>query len=587
MSIEETDPRLTAYVFGELSGEEQAALEAELASDAAARARLAEIRSTFGVLQAELLGTKPPQLEAGRRQKIAHVLDQARRKKRGRLLWGAAALSGAAASLLLLTTVLRGGNSELGYMSAPRENAPLVLPTDAAPVTAPVDEVAAKPLPALPPRPEPLPRAAAAAAPAPLPPAPQGLAAAPARRPLAYDGSSPGFAYRETENPRPAVQPKPSLDNAVRAAASVSAGEWDDNANYREFMRWLATEPAPAAHRIDVRDRRFLVVRDTAGLGVPGCRVLIADESDRQTELITAATGRAILFPHAEGLAGRMLTASTDCAGGARKHFSLSGADGVVELRTSERRALPMAQIIDVAFILDSTGSMAEEIAAVKTTIQKVASGLRDSNVRIRIGLVEFKDRGDPFVTRIYPMSTDLERFSAQIASVQADGGGDTPESGNEALHVGIKQLAWSDAALAKLAFLVGDAPPHLDYPDDYDYALEARAAAHRGIQVYTVAASGMDLLGQVVWRQVAQYTGGTNLFVLRGGAGPQSAGAGDPKSSCGGTQTAYTSGNLDALVLAKINGAIRSLQRDPLRIPGLNVDENAKPCADRLSIAQ
>jgi len=329
------------------------------------------------------------------------------------------------------------------------------------------------------------------------------------------------------------------------------------------------------------------VVRDAAGLGVPGCRVEIADDNDRQTELVTTATGRAILFPHAEGLAGRTLTASTDCAGGARKRFAISEPDGVVDLRTSERRTLPTEQVIDVAFILDSTGSMAEEIAAVKTTIQKVASGLRASNVRIRIGLVEFKDRGDPFVTRIFPMSTDLERFSAQVASVQADGGGDTPESGNEALHVGIKQLAWSDAALAKLAFLVGDAPPHLDYPQDYDYALEARAAAHRGIQVYTVAASGMDTLGQVVWRQVAQYTGATNLFVLRGGAGPQSVGAGDPKSSCGGTQTAYTSGNLDELVLAKIKGAIRSLERDPMLIPGLNTDENAKPCANRVLIAQ
>jgi hypothetical protein len=96
-----------------------------------------------------------------------------------------------------------------------------------------------------------------------------------------------------------------------------------------------------------------------------------------------------------------------------------------------------------------------------------------------------------------------------------------------------------------------------------------------------------MDTLGQVVWRQIAQYTGATNLFVLRGGAGPQSTGAGDPKSSCGGTQTAYTSGNLDTLIMAKINGTVRALERDPLRIPGLHTDENAKPCADRVLLSQ
>src|SRR5262245_16433298 len=40
--------------------------------------------------------------------------------------------------------------------------------------------------------------------------------------------------------------------------------------------------------------------------------------------------------------------------------------------------------------------------------------------------------RTDPFVTKVYPMTTDLPRFSSQVASVQASGGGDTPESVNE-----------------------------------------------------------------------------------------------------------------------------------------------------------
>jgi hypothetical protein len=85
------------------------------------------------------------------------------------------------------------------------------------------------------------------------------------------------------------------------------------------------------------------------------------------------------------------------------------------------------------------------------------------------------------------------------------------------------------------------------------------------------------------VWRQVAQYTNARNLFVLRGGAGPQSTGAGDPKSSCGGTQTRYTSANLDALILADIKRETGALDADPLRIAGLNKDEDAKPCSERL----
>ena len=137
------------------------------------------------------------------------------------------------------------------------------------------------------------------------------------------------------------------------------------------------------------------------------------------------------------------------------------------------------------------------------------------------------------------------------------------------------------------MAVLIGDAPPHLDYPNDFDYAVDMKDAAHRGIQVFTIAASGMDELGQVVWRQIAQYTDATNLFVLRGGAGPQSTGAGDPTSSCGGTQTQYRSGNLDALDRPSASAASSpNIDGDPMRIPGVGTDENAKPCAQRLQVA-
>jgi hypothetical protein len=182
-------------------------------------------------------------------------------------------------------------------------------------------------------------------------------------------------------------------------------------------------------------------------------------------------------------------------------------------------------------------------------------------------------------------MTTDLRAFSNDVAQVSAGGGGDTPESVNEGVQVGVHGLEWGKDSIARLAFLIGDAPPHLDYANDFDYAKEMKDAAHEGIQLYTIAASGMDDLGQVIWRQMAQYTGASDMFVLRGGAGPQSTGGGDPKSSCGGTQTAYASGNLDALVLAKVRGAVKALDRDPMRIPGVGKDENAKSCEDRVLV--
>jgi len=94
-----------------------------------------------------------------------------------------------------------------------------------------------------------------------------------------------------------------------------------------------------------------------------------------------------------------------------------------------------------------------------------------------------------------------------------------------------------------------------------------------------------MDELGQAVFRQIAQLTGGTNLFVLRGGAGPQSTGAGDAASSCGGTHQNFASGNLDQLITRKIAQELAALDADPMRIAGLGQDERAKPCDQRVLV--
>jgi Mg-chelatase subunit ChlD len=375
------------------------------------------------------------------------------------------------------------------------------------------------------------------------------------------------------------VEPAP-----VAAARSIAAGEWDDNANYREFQRWLATSERLPFHRIDVSQRRFLVVRDANGKAVPRCPVTVVDREQHRTVLTTAASGRAVLFPRAESLRGDELHATANCERStATAAFSVATGDGIVDLRLPTARELPAKRTIDVAFVLDATGSMGEEIAAVKSTIRKVSSSLEHGSMDVRIGLVAYKDRGDPYVTRVFPMTTELASFEREVAGVSAGGGGDTPESVNEAIHVALTRLDWDAHALGRYAFLVGDAPPHLDYAQDFDYAADVRDAAHRGIQIFTIAASGMDGLGQVVWRQIAQYTNARNLFVLRGGAGPQSTGAGDPRSSCGGTQTRYTSDNLDGLIVSDINREMKALDGDPLRIAGLNKDEDAKPCAERL----
>jgi hypothetical protein len=342
------------------------------------------------------------------------------------------------------------------------------------------------------------------------------------------------------------------------ATTAVRTGEWDDNATLGEFRRVLQRSSSLAIEPLDVSVRRILVARDSNGKPLASCPIMISDGQGSTVTLRTQSSGRALLFPRAEHLAGA-LTASLRCGGNsATTSLDANADDAIVRLDGREPRDAP-GSTIDVAFALDTTGSMSEEIAAIKTTLQTVAT--RAANVRV--GLVEYKDRGDEITTRVYPMSRDLQKFSASIASLSASGGNDYPEAMNLGLHDAVSKLEWDDAAPAHLLFVIGDAPPH-EHDQGPSYADSARTAAHRGIQIFSVAASGMDELGQIVFRQIAQYTGGTELFVLRGGAGPASTGGGDPIKSSGGTQTQYRSGNLDALVLEKIDRARKALDASP-----------------------
>ncbi|MDB4959890.1 MAG: hypothetical protein JWO36_7459 [Myxococcales bacterium] len=369
------------------------------------------------------------------------------------------------------------------------------------------------------------------------------------------------------------------------ARSGVAAGEWDDNANYRDYTKWLA-QSAGGIARLDTRDREFLVVADRDGKPVPNCKITISGQHG-SASLVTMASGRALLFPHALGLADETLTATASCLQARTSaQISTKTADNVAKLELPTARALPAKRTIELAFVLDTTGSMSEEIEAVKGTIRTVAAKLSTSQTDVRIGLVEYKDRGDGQVTRTFQFSSDLAQFGKSVDGLYASGGGDMPEDMQAGLSDALDKLAWREDSVARMMVVIADAPPHLDYQDEKDYADAARRAAARGIKLFTVSASGMDSTGQIVMRQMAQFTGASNMFVLRGGAGPQSVGGGDPKSSCGGTHQQYSSGNLDQLIIGKVRQELLSLDADPTRIAGRGQDESAKPCDQRIVLA-
>ena len=88
------------------------------------------------------------------------------------------------------------------------------------------------------------------------------------------------------------------------------------------------------------------------------------------------------------------------------------------------------AQRIEVAFVLDTTGSMADLIDGAKRKIWSIANSIIDinPNADIRMALIGYRDQGDEYVVRTYDMSGDLQGLYGDLIRFVADGGGDTPE---------------------------------------------------------------------------------------------------------------------------------------------------------------
>ncbi len=176
---------------------------------------------------------------------------------------------------------------------------------------------------------------------------------------------------------------------------------------------------------------------------------------------------------------------------------------------------------VEVVFALDTTGSMSGLIQAAKEKIWSIASTMASAQPapEIRMGLVAYRDRGDAYVTQRVELSSDLDSVYAKLMDFAAQGGGDEPESVNQALYEAVHDMAWSqDPKTYKVVFLVGDAPPHMDYPNDVKFPKTLEEASRRGIVVNTVQCGTLGSTTPA-WQRIAQLGQGRYFQVDQAGS--------------------------------------------------------------------
>jgi hypothetical protein len=301
-------------------------------------------------------------------------------------------------------------------------------------------------------------------------------------------------------------------------AGTLTAADWDDNLNFELYQTYLndylQSDKAPF---INSADRIVITVKDATGEGLPNAMVEVSGSAGKFLSIPTATDGRALFLPTHDGA-----TQDEDLT---VKVLPPPGQENVapvtLSLAVSQKEwsiALPGAtrelpSALDLAFVIDATGSMEDEIEYLKAEIDGISTDVKDAfiNVDIRYGLVVYRDKGDAYVTRKFEFTSDLAEFKVNLNNQFAGGGGDTPEAMDAAM-TDMVSLQWRTGNAARVAFLVADAPTQLEGREPFlERANEARLA---GIKVYPVAASGVSPDAEFQMRNAAQATLGRYLFL-------------------------------------------------------------------------
>jgi len=313
---------------------------------------------------------------------------------------------------------------------------------------------------------------------------------------------------KESKGSQGGIQPQGGL---------VTAGEWNDLDNWAFYQKTLMKEPFkgfPDDWQMYTNHR--IAVALTAKNKPAANATVTLFRND--TPIWTAKTdnlGRAELWVGAFQKEKELNTALLRLKVNEQWVSTATISETQVN-RIALDEALPSpTNLVQIAFMVDATGSMGDELEFLKMDLKKVINEVQKTNTQLKISTatVFYRDEGDEYVVKHSPFTEDINQTTEFISQQRADGGGDFPEAVDKAL-VQLNQLQWQPEARTRIAFLVLDAPPHNKPAVISSIQYSVKTAAASGIKLIPVVASGIDKTTEFLMRFIAMYTNGTYVFI-------------------------------------------------------------------------
>lgn len=175
---------------------------------------------------------------------------------------------------------------------------------------------------------------------------------------------------------------------------------------------------------------------------------------------------------------------------------------------------------MDVAIVLDATGSMRDDIEAVRDNINNIIDKVRGKSETVRVAVVTYKDFPQHYGAETdYPaqveqaFTEDINTVKDKLGKIVVSGGGDNPETVYSGLNAAFTQLKWRDG-VKKVALVYGDAVPKDPEPEtnftwkdmaDKAYALDP-------VEVYAIDSG--EMMTSVKMQKLVKQSGGMSTNI-------------------------------------------------------------------------
>ena len=309
-----------------------------------------------------------------------------------------------------------------------------------------------------------------------------------------------------------------------RRSGLLTAGEWNDLSHWGYWAELLDDESysgKPGYWEFYPENLVVVKVVDDDNVGIANVSVELFNSNSLEFAAKTDNAGYAYCWINLFGESNRKISA---------KDYSLK-VDGdwvkkPIKLTTKQDKKLNVNVVVDdgirhpkaradVAFIVDATGSMSDEIKFLKSDLSYIIDhASSESKVALRTAALFYRDEGDAYLTRANDFTKDASETQEFVSRQDADGGGDYAEAVHSALEAGLEDLSWNASARARIAFLILDAPAHHNSNVIESLQKSIRRYAKHGIKLIPVAASGIDKDTEFMLRFFDLATGGTYVFL-------------------------------------------------------------------------